>query len=207
MQDIKSPILTIKHYSNLISRIDIPEQIKKVLTMLSMQANSVVDIMQATFDFSEDRSFVKLQKVQFNENLANILELLSEYTESRNVKLFRKYGDDVQVDIDPRRFYVVCFQVIKNACEAMPSGGKIFVNTELLNGSVTLNIRDEGFGIRDEIKNNIFNAFFSSGKENATGLGLAIAKYLITLMNGSISFESKINEGTKMIIRLPIAEE
>lgn len=207
MQDIKSPILTIKHYSNLISRIDIPDQIKKVLTMLSMQANSVVDIMQSTFDFSEGKTVLKLQKVSFNENLVNILELLSEYTESKNVKLFKKLSDDVTVNLEPRKFYVVCFQVIKNACEAMPAGGKIFVNTERLDNNIILNIRDEGPGISEEIKNNVFNAFFTSGRPNATGLGLAISKYLIELMDGKITFETKQNAGTTMKIVLPIVDD
>jgi signal transduction histidine kinase len=207
MQDIKSPILTIKHYSNLVSRIDVPEQIKKVFTMLSMQANSVVDLMQSTFDFSEGKSSIKLQKTGFNEQLNNILELLSEYTESKNVKLFKKIGDNVMVNIEPRKFYVVCFQIIKNACEAMPAGGKVFINSEIVNQNVVLNIRDEGIGISEEIKGDIFSAFFSSGKENASGLGLAISKYLIELMNGSITFESKADKGTIIKIMLPIAEE
>ncbi|MFO7525870.1 MAG: ATP-binding protein [Ignavibacteriaceae bacterium] len=207
MQDIKSPILTIKHYSNLISKIDIPDQIKKVLTMLSMQANSVIDIMQSTFDFSENKSSVKMQKIEFNETMVNILELLSEYTESKNVKLFKKFGSDVKVNIDARKFYVVCFQVIKNACEAMPTGGKVFVNTESDGSNLVLKIRDEGSGISSNIKDNIFTAFYSSGKENAAGLGLSIAKHIIELMNGSIRVESKINEGTTIIITLPAVED
>lgn len=207
MHDIKSPILTIKHYSNLISRIDVPDQIKKVLTMLSMQANSVVDIMQSTFDFSENSSSLKLQKTQFNEMMKNILELLSEYTESRNVKLFKKFGAEAIVNVDARRFFVVTFQIIKNACEAMPSGGRIFVNTELVDNSVVLNIRDEGTGIKPEIGNDLYKTFFSSGKENATGLGLSVSKFLIEKMNGKITYESKINEGTIFKISLPAAED
>lgn len=207
MQDIKSPILTIKHYTNLIARLDIPEQIKRVLIMLSMHANSVLDIMQATFDFSEKRSSVKLEKVRFNEIIDNILELLSEYTESQNVKLFKKFSDNVTVYIDPRRMYVVCFQIIKNSCEAMPKGGKIYVNTELENKQIKLMIKDNGVGISKEIKNDVFKAFFSAGKENASGLGLAIAKYIIELMKGTITLESRKNKGTTVIITLPLVEE
>ncbi len=207
MNDIKSPILTIKHYSNLISRIDVSDQIKKVLTMLSMQANSVIDIMQSTFDFSENNSSIKLQKTQFNEMMKNILELLSEYTEARNVKIFKKFGADTTVNIDARKFFVVTFQIIKNACEAMPSGGRIFVNTELHEQSMILNIRDEGSGIKSDIGNDLFKTFFSSGKENSTGLGLSVSKFLIEKMNGSISYESKINEGTTFKISLPVLEE
>lgn len=206
MNDIKSPILTIKHYSSLISRIDVPDQIKKVLTMLSMQANSVVDIMQSTFDFSENSSSLKLQKTPFNEMMKNILELLSEYTESKNVKLFKKFGDEANVSIDPRRFYVVCFQIIKNACEAMPNGGRIFVNTDISNKSVILNIRDEGTGILSGVGEDLYKTFFTSGKENATGLGLSVSRFIIEKMKGSISYSSKPTEGTTFKISLPIVE-
>ncbi len=53
--DIKSPMLTIKHYTSIISRFDIPDEIKRVITLLTMQANSVLDLLQSTSDFAEKK--------------------------------------------------------------------------------------------------------------------------------------------------------
>lgn len=206
MNDIKSPVLTIKHYSNLLSKADISQDIKKVLTMLTMQANSVIDLMQATFDFSENKSTLKIEKTNFNTVMDDILELLSEYTESKNVKLYKKLGDDVTLEIDPRRFYVVFFQIVKNACESMPTGGRIFINTEKVDKTVLIKIRDEGPGISSGLKDDIFSAFFSHGKEGASGLGLSISRYIVQAMNGTISYSSKEKEGTTFELSFPILE-
>ena len=53
MQDVKAPLLTIKHYSSILSRFDLPEEVKKVISLLSGQTNSIIDLLQASIDFSE----------------------------------------------------------------------------------------------------------------------------------------------------------
>lgn len=201
--DIKSPILTIKHYASLVKKKKISAEIISVLEMLTEQANIVADFVQTTFDFSQGKEITKPDQVSFNETMDNILRLLSEYVESRNVKLFKKFDQDVNIYLDKSSFYQACFQIAKNSCDAMPTGGNLFISTWLSGSNVKIEIKDEGKGIPESIRKEIFESFFSYGKKNATGIGLSIAKKIIEEHSGSIDFSSRTGEGSVFTISLP----
>jgi hypothetical protein len=59
IQDVKAPLLTVKHYSAILSRFDLPEEVKKVISLLSGQTNSIIDILQASIDFSEKNTKIR----------------------------------------------------------------------------------------------------------------------------------------------------
>ncbi len=202
--DIKHPVLAIKHYASLIKQREGNEEIKSILNMLILQANTISDIIETTFEFTQNKHSIKKEISSANEVIENVLDLLSEYVESRNVKLFKKLDEDVNIQVDKKEFYQACYQIAKNSCDAMPDGGNIYVTTSQNGEKFKLEFKDEGSGISEEVKNKVFEPFYTYGKENATGIGLAIAKKIITEHEGTIDFESKENEGSKFIISLPV---
>ncbi len=202
--DIKYPVLAIRHYASLIKQREENEDIKSVLNMMILQANSISDIIESTFEFTQNKYSIKKELTGANELVENVLELLSEYVESRNVKLFKKLDGDATIQVDKKEFYQACFQIAKNSCDAMPSGGSLFVTTARNGENIKLEFKDEGKGIAEDVKPKIFEPFYSYGKGNATGIGLAIAKKIIKEHEGTIDFESAENEGTKFTISLPI---
>lgn len=192
--DIKSPVLTIKHYTSIISRFDIPDEIKRVITLLTMQANSVLDLLQSTSDFAEKKSNIKKTNVQLNDLLNNILDLLAEFVESKNIKLFKKFAQNCTVNIDPRKFHVAIYELIKYASSELPSGGKIFFSTEYLGKEVQIRIYDEGKFQQPERFPLISRA----------DLSLDIAEYFLKAMNANFSFAEKQNGGVIFIISIPV---
>lgn len=202
--DIKHPVLAIKHYASLVKQREENEDIKSILNMLILQANTISDIIETTFEFTQNKHSIKKELTAANELIGNILDLLSEYVESRNVKLFKKLDEDANIQVDKKEFYQACYQIAKNSCDAMPSGGSLFVSTARNGKNIKLEFKDEGTGINEDVKEKIFEPFYSYGKGNATGIGLAIAKKIITEHEGTIDFESKEKEGSKFTISLPI---
>jgi len=95
--------------------------------------------------------------------------------------------------------------IIKNACDAMPEGGKIMVSTKKVDKRVEIHFQDTGLGIPEGFKDKVFNPFMSYGKKEGTGLGLSITKKIVEAHNGTIRFESTIGKGTTFIISLPIS--
>jgi signal transduction histidine kinase len=207
LQDIKKPIITIKHFAEHIKKKPVPPDIKQVLEMQIEQANSVVNLVQTTLSYSEGKSILQTQMQSLNQALDTILLMLAEYVESQKVKLFKKYDKDALVSIDKNEFYQACYQVTKNACEAMPNGGNLYfatlINEE--NNTVEISIRDTGLGIPDSIKERIFEPFMSHGKKQGTGLGLSITEKIIKDHRGSITAESNLGEGSTFFITLPIS--
>jgi signal transduction histidine kinase len=97
----------------------------------------------------------------------------------------------------------VFINFIKNSIEAMPNGGMIHIIVEESSDrQIRLIFKDEGCGIPEELIDRLGNPFVTT-KENGTGLGLMVSYKIIENHNGTISIESKENEGTTLTIELP----
>lgn len=97
--------------------------------------------------------------------------------------------------------------MIRNAMQAMPNGGKIFIRTfrDKSSQSIAVEVEDTGCGIDPENLNKLFTPFFST-KETGTGLGLTLSYRIVQHHNGSISVESNKGSGTKFTVTLPYYE-
>jgi signal transduction histidine kinase len=206
IQDIRNPIVTIKQYAEHIKKQSINEDILPVLDMIEEQADAVMNLVQTTLRYSEGILISKPITILFSTAMDNILALLAEYVESRDIKLFKKYNGDGLVKLDRKEFYQACFQIAKNACDAMPQGGNFYVIVTRKGESIRIEFKDTGIGIPDSIKDRIFEPFMSHGKEDRTGLGLAIADKIVKEHNGKIWAESDLGEGSAIIIVLPAAD-
>lgn len=206
IQDIKKPILTIKHYAEHIKKKEIPNDIKQVLNLLTEQTNLIADLVQSTLSFSQGKTTLHTQTHSVADVLHEVLAQLAEYVDGRKTKLFKKNESDVLINVDKREFYQACFQIVKNACDAMPDGGNVFIVTKADDQNVSIEIRDNGIGIPDSIKDRIFEPFMSHGKKNGNGIGLSIAEKIIKDHGGTITFESELGEGASFFINLPVVK-
>ena len=93
--------------------------------------------------------------------------------------------------------------LLKNAKEAISGNGTIFLKAERINDDIVIECRDNGCGIREDIIDKIFEPFFSQ-KENGTGLGLSVARQIVTAHGGTISTSSSQESGTVFTITLPV---
>jgi signal transduction histidine kinase len=204
MQDVKAPLLTIKHYSSILSRFDLPEEVKRVVSLLGSQANSVIDLLQSSIDFSDKNTRTKLEVVSFNEVMDNNLILLSDYVESRNVKLFKKLGEDAKIKIDTRKFYVACYYIARFACDIMKQGGNLYFSSQVEDTNVVLHIKDGNKIDSKDLLENVFDPGFTNNTNESVGLSLAIAKFIIESMNGSITLQNA-ESGTSYLVSIPIS--
>jgi signal transduction histidine kinase len=103
----------------------------------------------------------------------------------------------------------VFFNIIINAIQAMKEGGILQVQTSLSEEEggrfVKVTIGDSGTGIEKDVLDKIFTPFFTT-KTQGTGLGLAICRQLIEQQGGQIQVESRVGEGTRVSIKLPVAQ-
>jgi hypothetical protein len=204
MQDVKSPLLTIKHYSSILSRFDLPEEVKRVVSLISSQTNSVIDLLQSSIDYSEKNTKNKLEESSFNEVMDNNLTLLSDYVESRNVKLFKKLGEDVKIKIDTRKFYVACYYVARFACDMMKHGGNLYFSSNVENAKVMLTIKDENIIEGNDNEQKFFDPAYTGSNGENLGLSLAITKFIIESMNGSINVQPS-DSGTSYLVSFPVS--
>jgi signal transduction histidine kinase len=118
---------------------------------------------------------------------------------------YEKTLDDRLPDVlfDPQQVKQVLINLIKNAIEAMPEGGKLVVSSGREGGQVKVAVLDGGMGMPHEVAKKIFDPFFTT-KKKGTGLGLAVSRKIMEDHEGEISVQSEEGKGTKITIALPI---
>ena len=205
LNDINPPIKIINSYIELLSDKKLPPELDEVLRMLQKQVYSVGDIIKSIFSSTDKDLNLEMRDVQFNELIDDILELLSEYCDSREVKLYKKIGTGAVVKIDRGKFYTAIFQIIKFACNNSKKDGRIYFSTDKVDDNIQLNIKDEGKGIDEELQSRFFKQPNDMTAETLDSYGLTIAKKIIESHSGQISFESKKSEGTTFLINLKIS--
>ena len=94
--------------------------------------------------------------------------------------------------------------LLLNARQAMPSGGRVTVSAEKSdNGSLSVAVEDTGCGIPDELQSRIFSPFFTT-KANGTGLGLSVTRRIVEDHGGNLEMKSQVGKGTRFTLRLPM---
>lgn len=205
-ENISTPVDVINRYTSLLNSEEFSEKVKEIISMLQKQANLFPDIIQSAFNYNKSGFDLNLETIKINSYMNNISELLSEYCDTRNVNLFQKLGEEAEVKIDPGKFFMALYQVVKNSCDILKPDQNLYISTEQKDDFIRISIRDEGPGIPNEIKDDIFNSSFSENK-GRNNFGLSITKKIIELHNGQISFTSNADDGTTFIFSIPIHSE
>jgi len=207
LNEIKSPVNVINNYSDILNTKNLSEDINEIIRMLQKQANSVEDLADTLFNcITEDIKLIYIN-VHFNELIHDILELLSEYCESRGIKLYKKIGNGAVVNIDRGKFYTAVYQVIRVCCNDSNKEGKIFFSTELHEDNIAISIKVEGKGHIEEVNGNIIEMINNDIPVDTDKLVLIIAKKLITLHSGQMHYESVKGTGTTFTILFPAVKE
>ena len=100
----------------------------------------------------------------------------------------------------------VFINIITNAIDAMPKGGKIEVITKNKDNKIIIEIRDDGMGMEKEVKKKILEPFFTTKGDNGSGLGLSISYNIVLSHKGSMKVESEKGRGTSFVVKLPICK-
>jgi nitrogen fixation/metabolism regulation signal transduction histidine kinase len=175
------------------------EMIKRISNTLIEQIETLSNIA------TEFSNFAKLPKPEFeNVNLTSVINTtvdLYSRTEMMNIEL-NKPESDIFISGDKDQLLRVFSNLIKNAVQAIPDGKMGEIQIDLIDEKEfwTVKVADNGTGIPDHLIEKIFVPNFTT-KSSGTGLGLAMVKSMVEGMGGSISFETKLGEGTVFLLR------
>jgi len=136
--------------------------------------------------------------------VADTVELFRAEVAERGIELRARAESPVWVHADPGQFRQVLWNLLGNAADATPPGGRVDVQMVSQGGQGVLEVKDTGHGIADEDVDRIFDPFFTT-KERGTGLGLAIVHRIIEAHGGNLSVRSQLGRGTTFRVALPLA--
>jgi signal transduction histidine kinase len=211
--EIRNPLATILMGVDSLSLNQDNNEEKKSIGMIKesvMRANKIiVELLQ----FSRTAK-LKVQPVKVCKIMDDVVSLIKNQAHLNNVQINRNYKDeDISINADANMLQQAFFNLCINAIEAMPKGGGLTLNIYSIGNLKTkqddavIEVIDTGVGIPEEILLKIFNPFFTTKEPGkGTGLGLSIVHMIIERHKGTINVESRLNQGTKFTVRLPVKE-
>lgn len=152
---------------------------------------------------------LSIQRLSVSDKLRNIAESFCELAENKNLNYRLDIEPDIEWNTDIGCFSKIVNNLISNAFKYTPEEGNITIGLKVENQLLTLNISNSGKGIAKENLAKIFDrykildSFEMNGKNSRNGLGLAICKNMVTLLNGEINVSSIQNEITTFTVTLP----
>jgi len=209
--EIKNPLAGIKGAITVLAddfSAEDPrrEVIDKVLEQISRLDKAATDLL-----FFGRPGKPTLDYVDTNDLLKKTMFFVSQHPEAKNVHQTKEFTRNLPpVWVDGKQLQQVFFNIIINAIQAMKEGGTLLLQTDLVGEqgkqSVRVLIGDSGPGIKPEDMERIFTPFFTT-KTQGTGLGLAICRQLVEQQGGTIELRSRVGEGTRVVIDLPVSND
>ncbi|MCA9445889.1 MAG: response regulator [Candidatus Omnitrophica bacterium] len=205
--EINNPLTTIVGYADLV--LETPDKNKaeqKIRTILS-EAKRATRIVQNLLSFARERKPEK-RPANLNDLVRNIADLRQYDLRTRNVTLVTRLNEEIpSTMVDTDQIQQVLLNMVNNSAQAIPQGqgGRIEIATSRKDDWLFIEVEDNGKGIPENIREKIFEPFFSTkGEKTNNGLGLSISYGIVKEHGGEIQVGPGISGGTKMSIQLPI---
>ncbi|MDR2395302.1 MAG: PAS domain S-box protein [Endomicrobium sp.] len=204
--ELNNPLSIILGFAQVLLRDKfLKEETKKGLQNIYDATLRSQNIIKNMLEFSRQDSS-KIVKSKLVDIIEKTLPLLEKDLKNVNIEVVKDLKDtDILINIKPMQLQQVLLNIILNAKDAMPNGGKITISTVLKNGLYILSIADTGTGIAKENISKIFDPFFTTKEVGkGTGLGLSICYGIIQSMRGQIYVESELGKGTTFYVKFPV---
>jgi PAS domain S-box-containing protein len=186
----------------------------KVIERTTIQGAQTVKRIQ---DFTRIRTDQKFHRVDLNQVIADAMNIirpvLRDQDELKGVKIELQFlqGNVPVISGISSELADVIVNVISNAIDAMPEGGVIQISSGAYqaesNEYAEIKIKDTGIGMSSEVKQKVFDPFFSTKGPKGTGLGMSVAYGIVARHHGNISLESELGQGTTCMLHFPAATE
>jgi signal transduction histidine kinase len=198
VHDLKNPLNIIGLTAEMVNAPATSAGLREqATTTIRKQVDRINDMIGEILEFTQGPQMaVVLAASPYSEFVDHMMnELRPEVGLKSAVLELENQPPEIALQMDPRRLRRVYCNLIANATEAMPRGGKIILRFRTTPKEIVTEIQDSGKGIAPEIAGELFEAFATHGKENGTGLGLSISKRIIEDHRGWISARNVSDNG------------
>lgn len=211
--ELKTPLTSINGFvETLIINEDLPsDKRNRFLAIIQKESDRLKRLIEDILLLSsiESKNNLVTENVLLYNIFKEVYEMISYIASSKHIKIYYNFEDE-NVAIQAYGDYIkqLFLNLIDNAIKYTPEGGTVIINQFTRNNEITIEVIDNGVGIPKEDQDKIFQRFYRVDKARSrsvggTGLGLAITKHIVNSLQGNISVESKLGEGSKFIVTIP----
>lgn len=205
--EVKNPINAIVvHLEVLRQKMkEIDPDTRRHVDVINSEIQRLDRVVQTLVDFTRPVE-LRLNDMDLRRLVEDVVSLASPAAEKHDVLIEREAAPDaLPVRIDGDLVKQAILNIVLNGVQAMPDGGTLRLTVKRDGDSALISIRDQGAGIPENIRDKIFNLYFTT-KTGGSGIGLAMAYRVVQLHHGSVEFTSIIDHGTTFFLRFPLAE-
>ncbi|RLE00996.1 MAG: hypothetical protein DRI99_07965, partial [Candidatus Aminicenantes bacterium] len=203
--EINTPLTGISSYIQILQKKLNDSTYQPILQKIEKQTERVARIVKNLLNFARNPETSAFQPVNLKESLEEILSLIDYKLKKMNIRLDLHLQPVPKIWAQQERLQQVFINIILNALDAMPQGGKLSIQLEQKNSQAIICIKDTGTGIKPQHLPHIFDPFFTTkGLGKGTGLGLSISYAIVKEHGGQIQVESEVGQGTCFTIYLPL---
>ncbi len=209
--EFRTPLTLIKGpVQNILDSYKDDPKIQQQLKLVERNSDLLLKLINQLLDLAKlDAGNLKVEKSK-GEVMRFVKATGSSFTSlaaQKNISITIDVPEPCYALFDRDKIETILINLINNAIKFTPPNGKVNVRADVKNSSLILNVRDTGIGIPEEQREKIFERFHQvseSHKEVGTGIGLALVKELVSLLEGTITVKSEVGKGSEFIVSLPL---
>ena len=205
--ELKTPLTSIKGFSETLRYVDDSETKNKFLDIIEKESERLTNLINDILILSNIENIHKMESEYFNPGdvIENVLDMVKSQAYKKSIII--KYNDCFNSEIlgSKDKFHQLAVNLIENAIKYSNENGIVKIDLTLEEQYFVFKVKDNGIGIPKNDIPRIFERFFRVDKSRSTrgtGLGLAIVKHIVKLFNGEISVKSKVGRGSTFTVKI-----
>jgi two-component system phosphate regulon sensor histidine kinase PhoR len=205
--ELKTPLTSIKGFSETLRYVDDSETKNKFLDIIDKESERLTNLINDILILSNIENIHKMESEYFNPGdvIENVLDMVKNQAYKKSIII--KYNDCFNSEIlgSKDKFHQLAVNLIENAIKYSNENGVVKIDLTLEEQYFVFKVKDNGIGIPKNDIPRIFERFYRVDKSRSTrgtGLGLAIVKHIVKLFNGEISVKSKVGRGSTFTVKI-----
>ena len=206
--EMKTPLSVMQNYGTLLQMPDL-EEAKRIeyAKGVAEGARRLADMMTNILKLNKlekQQIYPKTEEYDLGEQLCECLLQFENVWEEKEIEIETEIAEDIKVNTDGELLSLVWNNLFSNAFKFTPEGGKVTLVLEATEHHAIVKVKDTGCGMSPEVGAHIFEKFYQGDTSHAmqgNGLGLALVKRVIDILNGEISVESAIGKGSTFVVK------
>ncbi len=205
--EVNNPLQSVQNCLHLAGHEDVPpEKRKEYFELAKKELDRLMKTMQRMLDFYRPGA-ARVEQVDLLELLGHVLSLTAQQLGQRNITVKTNLPESLPIIYAvSSQIQQIFFNLILNSLDAMSSGGELSISARQINNGVEMIFQDNGPGIPEERRENIFEPFFST-KEGGTGLGLTVSYNIVTAHGGTLDLVNGNGPGACFRLFLPMGDK
>jgi signal transduction histidine kinase len=206
--DLRTPLTRMRGSAEVALETDSYEQSREALADCVEESDRVLTMLNTLMDVTEaEHGMMRLRRkeVSVSALMDSVLEIYRLIAEEKRIAIATEYLDPCVANVDPDRMRQALANLVDNALKYTSAGGKVWIQSERVDGRIRVVIRDNGIGIPLQEQDRIWERLYRGDKsrgQRGLGLGLSLVKAVVQAHGGELKVESEPEKGAKFVVTL-----